>query len=146
MPPSEYRPPSQQAALSPPPPLAPVVMAGGQGGSIYEHILRFSKLEQTGAPVEMRGGCWSACTMITGFVPKERLCFAPAAFLAFHAARTGEADPRLSLAGTWRMYASYPPEIKSWIDNRGGPDKLKVETFWFMHSHDLWAIGYPRCK
>jgi hypothetical protein len=31
MPPSEYRPPSQQAALSPPPPLAPVVMAGGQG-------------------------------------------------------------------------------------------------------------------
>jgi hypothetical protein len=43
------------------------------------------------------------------------------------------------------MYASYPPEIRSWIDNRGGPDKLKVETFWFMHSHDLWAIGYPRC-
>ena len=98
------------------------------------------------APVEMRGGCWSACTMITGFVPKERLCFAPGAFLAFHAARTAEPPYRLNSAGTWTMYASYPAEIPQWIDHHGGVYKLTVETFWTMYDRDLWAIGYPRCK
>jgi hypothetical protein len=107
--------------MGPPPPLAPVVMHGGMGGLVNHHITQFSHLEQTGAPVEMRGGCCSACTLITGFIPKERLCFALGAFLAFHAARTAEPYPRRSLAITWQMYAAYPSEIKSWIDNRGGP-------------------------
>jgi hypothetical protein len=135
-----------KAALPPPPPLAPVVMHGGMGGVLDDHITRFWALGQTGAPVEMRGGCWSACTMITSFVPKERLCFAPGAFLAFHAARTIEPYPQLSPSATWRMYASYPAEIRSWIDDRGGPYKLTVETFWTMSDRDLWAMGYPRCK
>jgi hypothetical protein len=94
----------------------------------------------------MRGGCWSACTLITGYIPKERLCFAPGAFLAFHAARTDETYPRLSPAATWQMYAAYPPEIRHWIDNRGGPNKLRMEAWWTMPDHELWAMGYPRCK
>jgi hypothetical protein len=102
-------------------------MNGGMGGLIGEHTTRFWAHGQTGAPVEMRGGCWSACTMITGFVPKERLCFAPGAFLAFHAARTAEPPYRLNSAGTWTMYASYPAEIRQWIDHHGGVYKLTVE-------------------
>jgi hypothetical protein len=97
-------------------------------------------------PVEMRGGCMSACTLITGFVPKEWLCFAPGAFLAFHATRTAEAYPRRSLTSTWQMYAAYPPEIKHWIDARGGPNNLPMEAWWTMSDRDLWAIGYPKCK
>jgi hypothetical protein len=118
------------AIIRNPPPdqhLTPVVMNGGMGGLIGEHTTRFWALGQTGAPVEMRGGCWSACTMITGFVPKERLCFAPGAFLAFHAARTAEPPYRLNSAGTWTMYASYPAEIRQWIDHHGGVYKLTVE-------------------
>jgi hypothetical protein len=137
------------AIIRNPPPdqhLTPVVMNGGMGGLIGEHTTRFWALGQTGAPVEMRGGCWSARTMITGFVPKERLCFAPGAFLAFHAARTAEPPYRLNSAGTWTMYASYPAEIPQWIDHHGGVYKLTVETFWTMYDRDLWAIGYPRCK
>jgi hypothetical protein len=47
---------------------------------------------------------------------EARLCFAPGAFLAFHAARTIEPYPRLSPHATWTMYASYPAEIRQWID------------------------------
>ena len=126
--------------------LTPVVMYGGMGGLISDHQLRFSAIRHSGVPVEMRGGCWSACTMITGFVPKERLCFAPGAFLAFHAARSVEQPPRLSPSGTWAMYASQPPDIRHWIDAHGGIDKMTVETFWTMSDRELWALGYPRCK
>jgi hypothetical protein len=136
------------ATIKPPPLPAPerIVIAYEMGGLLAEHTSRFYALGQTGAPVEIRGGCWSACTMITAFIPKERLCFAPGAFLAFHAARTVEPYPRLSPHATWTMYASYPAEIRQWIDDRGGPNKLTVETFWTMDDRELWAMGYPKCK
>lgn len=126
------------------PGLTPVVFNGGQGGLIAEHILRFWTLAQTGAPVEMRGGCWSACTLITAYVPKDRLCFAPGAFLAFHSALT--ADRQAHPYATAGMYLSYPAEIRQWIDDRGGYQKLTIESFWTMYDRDLWAIGYQRCK
>ena len=99
------------------------------GGLVGEHQSRFWALKEIGAPVEMRGGCWSACTLITSYIPKERLCFAAGAFLAFHSAKTIEAYPRPHPSGTYMMYASYPPEIRQWIDDHGGPSKLTVETF-----------------
>jgi hypothetical protein len=124
----------------------PVVINGGMGGSVHEHQFKFGLLKQNNATVEMRGGCWSACTMITSYIPKERLCFAEGAFLAFHADKTLDTPPRLHSSGTWMMYMGYPAEIRLWIDRHGGLDKLTVETFWTMSDRDLWAIGYPRCK
>jgi hypothetical protein len=126
--------------------VTPVVMNGGMGGLISAHQLRFAAIRHSGAPVEMRGGCWSACTMITGYVAKERLCFAPGAFLAFHAARTAEPPYGISHSGTWAMYATQPLDIQQWIDAHGGVNKLTMETFWFMSDRDLWSLGYPRCK
>jgi hypothetical protein len=155
LPPDGWLPPDQRAlaALSAPivpaalaPPLEPVVLNGGRGGRVHEHQSRFWALKQQGAPVEMRGGCYSACTLITAFIPKDRLCFGEGSFLAFHMASTIEEHPRPHPHGTYLMYASYPTEIRQWIDAHGGPYKLTVETFWTMYDRDLWAIGYPRCK
>jgi hypothetical protein len=61
-------------------------MYEGKGASIPEHDFECSRLAETGASVEMRGGCYSACTLLTSYFPKERLCFGEGAFLAFHAA------------------------------------------------------------
>ena len=44
------------------------------------------------------------------------------------------------------MYAAYPPEIKSWIDDRGGPDKLPMEAWRTMSDSQLWALGYGKCQ
>lgn len=154
LPPAGYLDPDQRRllALSAPivpaaltPPLEPVVMNGGRGGLIAEHHVRFWALKRQGAAVEMRGPCWSACTLITSYIPKERLCFAEGSFLAFHSARAPD-SVRPALQSTLEMYVSYPAEIRHWIDRNGGPYKMTVETFWTMYDRDLWAIGYPRCK
>ena len=154
MPPPGYVPPDQRAlvALSAPivaPTLVKperVVINGGLGGNVGEHQSRFWVIKQQGANVEMRGGCWSACTLITSFIPKERLCFAPGAFLAFHAARTPGPDWQPMPGTTMAIYRTYPAEIQNWIDRHGGPAKMTVETYWTMYDRDLWAMGYPRCK
>jgi hypothetical protein len=153
MPPDGYVAPDQRAlvALSAPimapTPLKPMVIRGGKGGSIPEHISRFGTLGRSGAPVEMHGGCYSACTLITAHVPKERLCFAPGAFLAFHAATWTPKPPhQIAPAATRDMYLSYPAEVQQWIDARGGYDKLTVESYWTMYDRELWAIGYPKCR
>jgi hypothetical protein len=151
MPPAGYVSPDQRAlvALSTPivPPTPPerVVMNGGKGGLISEHYTRFWALKQQGASVEMRAGCWSACTLITSLIPKERLCFAEGSFLAFHSAR-GPDSTAPQLQSTLQMYASYPAEIRQWIDRNGGPYKMTVETYWTLYAPDLWAMGYPKCK
>jgi hypothetical protein len=121
-------------------------MYGGMGGSINEHVLRFMGLGRSGATVEMRGGCWSACTLVTSYVTKERLCFAPGSFLAFHAAVETLGIPLRSERATRQMFDSYPAEIKYWINAHGGVANLEVGSYWTMRDHELWAIGYPRCK
>jgi hypothetical protein len=142
-------PPPVNGWLPPQPPTMPapepVVMLGGKGGLIAEHYARFWALKRQGATVEMRGGCWSACTLITSFIPKDRLCFAAGSFLAFHSARAPD-SVRPQLQSTLEMYVTYPAEIRQWIDRHGGPYKMTVESYWTMYDRDLWAIGYPRCK
>lgn len=124
----------------------PVVMYGGMGGVIWEHQSRFNQLASRGQPVEMRGGCWSACTMITGYIPKDRLCFAAGSFLAFHAAQTAAVPHRLSVPDTWTMYFALPAQIQNWLDANGGPLKMTVNDYWFLRDVDLWKMGYPRCS
>lgn len=131
-------------ALIKPAPLAPVVMDGGKGGSIAEHQAKFWVLKQQGASVNMHAGCWSACTLITAYLPKERLCFAEGSFMAFHSALSADWKPNLQ--ATLGMYEQYPAEIRQWIDRKGGPYKMTAETYWTLYAPELWAMGYPRCK
>jgi hypothetical protein len=64
----------------------PTVLYLEQGGFIFEHMRRWRQLGQSDADVEIRGPCFSACTLIIAVVPKERLCFGGYASLQFHAA------------------------------------------------------------
>ena len=136
------------AALAPAPIVVhSVVLDRETGGSIPQHQSRFWTLQRSGANVEMRGGCWLACTLITSYIPKERLCFAPGAFLAFHAATSTAAPPhQIAPYATLQMYQSYPVEVQQWIDRHGGYEKLTVESYWTMYDRDLWAMGYPKCR
>jgi hypothetical protein len=132
----------QVAAL---PRSAPVVITRGPGGNIAEHKVQFAVYRDTGVKVELRGGCWSACTIITSYVAKHNLCIAPGAFMAFHTARVGMDGPIHGWA-TISMFNAYPPEIREWIDRNGGVGKLPRDGYWTMYDHELRAAGYPRCK
>ena len=123
----------------------PVVLRYEPGGRINLHRLRFLGYQREGAKVELRGGCYSACTLITGYVPKDRLCVGEGAFLAFHSAlqmdyRTANMD------ATLEMYLTYPKHIRDWIDEKGGPTKLTPTGWWVLYDRNLWAMGYPQCR
>jgi hypothetical protein len=125
-----------------------VVIYEGRGGLVKEHIVRFQAIAITTAQVEIRGPCWSACTLVTSFIPKARLCFGAGSFLAFHMAKVIKTNTA-SVTGTYAVYAGYPSDIQDWIDHKGGWLKLPTpesRAYWTLRDRDLWAMGYSRCK
>jgi hypothetical protein len=121
-----------------------IVITYGGGGLVNEHTEKFYGYRTAGNAVEIRGPCLSACTLITAHIPKEQLCFAAGAYLAFHAARSVEKGENMPLT-TGVMYRQQPPEIRSWIDRTGGWENLPLDGFWYLRDRELWAMGYPKC-
>ena len=131
--------------IMPPNPLRqPIVISYGQGGKIDEHRLQFAVYRDRKAKVEVRGPCYSACTLLLAYVEPERLCIAPGAFMAFHAVRSIE-HGEIMVGPTHQLYADMPPVIRTWIDVNGGWQNLPLNGYWTMHDRQLWALGYPKC-
>ena len=96
--------------------------------------------------MEVRGPCYSACTLLLAYVAPENLCIEAGAFMAFHAIRSAEYGQRLP-AATFDYYTSMPtagPAPGS--TTTAGTENLPLDGYWTMHDSELWAIGYPRCK
>jgi len=115
------------------------------GGVIKEHIERWQELARSGADVEILDACYSACTLVVAYVPKERLCFGAFATLQFHLARDRETG-KPSLDATQWMIRQYPPEIVDWIMERGGIANMTIPTFMELRAPSLWRWGYRKCK
>jgi hypothetical protein len=117
------------------------------GGCIGEHEKRYLSLASSGADVEVRGLCYSACTLIVAYIPKERLCFGNYASLNFHHAGStlSAAD---AVAATGHMYLLYPREVREWIDKQGDVERLPMPFmgWWTLGAEELWEMGYRRCK
>jgi hypothetical protein len=131
----------------PNPPRSKVVLNEEIGGDFLAHLKRWEDLAETGSDVEIRRPCWSACTMIMVYVPKDRLCFGPRASLKFHlvSRKFGETRTPDIRSSHW-MVAQYPPDIYLWLRDRGGVEKMSVEEFWTLDATELWAMGYRKCK
>jgi hypothetical protein len=116
-----------------------------RGGVIKEHIERWQELARSGADVEILDACYSACTLILAYVPKERLCFGAFATLQFHLAWNPETG-KPSLDATQWMLKQYPREIFDWIMERGGVANMTIPTFMELRAPSLWRMGYRQCK
>ena len=101
---------------------ATIVISGDAGGPIPQYEQRFAMMRASGETVVIDGRCLSACTMVLGLVPPERLCVTPRARLGFHAAWFPDmAGGRVfSRQDTQRLHDSYPPAVRHWIARRGG--------------------------
>jgi hypothetical protein len=129
-----------------PPPFGPTdktFLGREQGGRIDQHIERWKALAASGEDVEIRGFCWSACTLVTAYIPKERLCFSKTAMLAFHLARFSNGEP--SIEGSRWMFNAYPEDIRAWLRAKGGLEKMPLQGFWLMFPSELWQMGYRDC-
>ena len=101
---------------------ATVVINGDRGGLIRQYEQRYAMVRASGRPVVIDGRCYSACTLVLGLVPPDRVCVTPRARLGFHAAWfPGPGGGQvLSRDHTLRLYDLYPGWVRSWIVRRGG--------------------------
>jgi hypothetical protein len=113
------------------------------GGPLGKYLLMFATIRDSGERVIIYGNCFSACTLVTAIIPKQRICITERAALGFHASwvddQTGR--PAISAEGTRLLYQMYPPTIRDWITKNGG---LGARTI-ILKGRELAAF-YPFCK
>jgi hypothetical protein len=102
------------------------------GGSVAAYDARWAGLAQRGVSVRIVGPCQSACTVLLGHSPHNRICVTPEASFGFHLAHLPQATATL-----WR---SYSPGIKAWINAHGG---LKQDFIW-MRAPDTYRY-FHKC-
>src|SRR5262249_22131122 len=92
------------------------------GGRIGAYVDQFSQVRNSGEKVVIDGACLSACTLVLGIVPRNRICVTRRAMLGFHAAWMPGPDgkPVRSSAGTQALWDMYPAHVRQWITSRGG--------------------------
>jgi hypothetical protein len=117
-------------------------ITGDNGGTILEYAQRFHQARQAGEQVIIDGKCLSACTMVIGMVPRDRICATPRAMLGFHAAfsRTSDGGTVASTDATRFMMNAYPPAVRKWINRRGGLTTQMI----FLMGNEL-ATFVPTC-
>ena len=81
---------------------ATVIIRDDIGGRMQDYMTRFRQLRDSGEPVVISGTCVSACTMVLGFMPSDRICAMQNAALGFHSAWMLDAAGRrvVSVSGT----------------------------------------------
>lgn len=65
---------------------ATVTIGDDPGGVLGDFIGKYEALARTGQRVEIAGRCMSACTLILGIVPRDRICVRQNATMEFHSA------------------------------------------------------------
>jgi hypothetical protein len=113
------------------------------GGQIGPYLQNLVALRNSGERVIIDGPCLSACTMLLGVIPRERICVTSRARLGFHAAwHPGQnGRPVQSRAATKLLMEIYPDNVRSWISRRGGLSERMI----FLNGREL-ASMYPTCN
>jgi hypothetical protein len=101
---------------------ATIRIAGDAGGQIGAYLARHQAMRQSGERVVIDGPCLSACTMVLGAIPRNRICVTSRALLGFHAAYDLDQSGSqvTSRGGTSLLMNNYPRPIRGWIARRGG--------------------------
>src|SRR5258708_8820998 len=112
---------------------AAVIISDDVGGKMQDYTPHFRQVRDSGEPVVIAGTCVSACTMVLGFVPSDRICATHNAVLGFHAAWMFDNSGKrvVSASGTQDLMKTYPAPVRAWIARHGGFTP---------------KIGYPPCR
>ncbi len=117
-------------------------ISNDKGGQIGPYLDAYVSLRNSGQNVVIDGPCLSACTIVLGIMPRERICVTSRAQLGFHAAWNPGTDgrPVLSQAGTKALWDLYPGNVRAWLKKRGG---LKPQMV-ILTGPELMSM-YPVC-
>jgi hypothetical protein len=120
---------------------AVVRIADDRGGRIGTYVDKYQGLRSSGEAVIIDGLCASACTIVLGAVPHDRICVTSHATLGFHAAWDFGANGRAitNPEATQMLYSMYPSAVKRWIQARGGLTPHMI----FLRGKELQALYKP---
>ncbi len=99
---------------------AAVRIAEDGGGQIGAYLAKYRALRAAGDRIEIDGTCASACTLLLGIIPRNRICVTPRASLVFHSAWDAAGDRAVATDGNRLLWASYPEKVRQWIMRHGG--------------------------
>jgi hypothetical protein len=123
---------------------AEVRIVGDPGGEVASYIQKFVAVRDSGERVVIDGPCLSACTLLTGVIPSDRICVTRRAVLGFHAASYYD-DASRSLVptreGSRVVMRLYPGPIRSWIERHGGLTPRLIQ----LRGRELAAL-YHSCQ
>jgi hypothetical protein len=128
-------------ALTISPASATIRIAGDGGGQIGAYLQRHEAMRQSGERVVIDGPCLSACTMVLGAIPRNRICVTSRAVLGFHAAYDLDQNGMqvTSRGGTALLMGHYPQHIRNWIARRGGLSRQMM----FLSGRGLASMFAP---
>jgi hypothetical protein len=120
---------------------AAVRIADDRGGRIGTYVTKFQHLRSSGESVIIDGLCASACTIVLGAVPHDKICVTPRATLGFHAAYDFGVNGRTftDRETTMMLYSIYPTPVRRWIAARGGLTPQMI----FLRGRQLQAMYQP---
>ena len=120
---------------------AVVRISEDRGGRIGTYVDKYQGLKSSGETVMIDGLCASACTIVLGSVPHDKICVTSRANLGFHAAWDfgSGGRPVTNLEATRMLYEMYPSSIRNWIAKRGG---LKPRMI-FLRGKELQSLYRP---
>jgi hypothetical protein len=114
------------------------------GGYVEEYKAKYKRVREKGERVIIDGICNSACTLVLGIVPMNKICVTPRASLGFHQAYYDKAFTFgikvTSAEGTSDLMAYYPDTVKDWIRRNGG---LTTDMKKIKNGVELWKIIDP---
>jgi hypothetical protein len=113
------------------------------GGRIDAYLHRYATVRKSGQKVIVDGPCLSACTVLLGTIPKDRICVTGRAAFGFHAAwiPAGHGRKAPSALGDRMLWANYPAPVREWITRHGGLTRRVI----YLRGRELTAL-YPACN
>src|SRR6201987_6150054 len=112
-----------------------------RGGRIGPYVDRYQEVRSSGEMVIIDGLCASACTIVLGAIPRDKICVTSHATLGFHAAWDFGANGRAitNQEATQMLYSMYPSPVKGWLAARGGLTPHMI----FLRGKELQALFKP---
>ncbi len=114
------------------------------GGYVEEYKAKYERIRDRRERVIIDGICNSACTLVLGIVPLNKVCVTPRASLGFHQAYYDKSFTFgikvASAEGTSELMSYYPQPMRDWLRNNGG---LTLDMKKIKNGVDLWKIVDP---
>ncbi|WP_126978264.1 hypothetical protein [Frigidibacter oleivorans] len=121
--------------------MAPLVVRDDPGGRVDHRAAEIAKLRKSGQPVELRGECFSACTM---YLALPNACTARNTMFGFHGpSYYGAPLPKFDFEYWSKIIAShYPPKLAQWYMTKA---RYKTNRMVRLSGAELIKFGIAEC-